>query len=129
MLKHKPALACVFLALLYFGLAGTAFAKAQKHALLIGISDYSTSGLSSLPGAVNDIKATSKVLQENLGFQEDNIVALLDEQATHTAVIAALKKLDKRVEPGDFVYIHYSGHGSHVPDLNGDVLDRRGDDT
>ncbi len=26
----------------------------------------------------------------------------------------------KRVKPGDFVYTHYSGHGSQVPDLNGD---------
>lgn len=32
----------------------------------------------------------------------------------------AFAELAERVRPGDFVYIHYSGHGAQTQDLNGD---------
>lgn len=101
-------------------LAGQVAAGVTKHALLIGISDYTAAGLSSLPGSVNDVRATHRVLRESLEFKTDNIVLLLDREATHGRIVSAFKQLDSRVREGDFVYIHYSGHGSYVPDLNGD---------
>ncbi|PLY07102.1 MAG: hypothetical protein C0622_00225 [Desulfuromonas sp.] len=92
-----------------------------KHALLIGISDYSVSGLASLQGTHNDVELMREVLtDERFGFTDDNVQVLLDEQARHSKIKDAFAALVRRIDPGDFVYIHYSGHGSYTPDLNGD---------
>ncbi len=92
----------------------------DKHALLIGIQDYSRSGINSLKGSINDITLMEGVLRERLGFQEQDFIILLDAQATHTGIAKAFTALIEKVKYDDFVYIHYSGYGSQTPDLNGD---------
>jgi hypothetical protein len=91
-----------------------------KHALLIGIQDYSRSGISSLKGSINDITLMEGVLRERFGFQDKDFIILLDAQATHTGIEKAFTALIERIKNDDFVYIHYSGHGSQTPDLNGE---------
>jgi len=91
---------------------------AGKHALLIGIQDYSNTSFDSLSGPANDLKLTEGVLRERFGFQNDDFIIIKD--ATHTGIEKAFKKLINRVNPHDFVYIFYSGHGSQTKDLNGD---------
>jgi len=93
---------------------------AGKHALLIGIEDYRSSGITSLKGAINDVELMKGVLRERFGFQDKNFIMLEDAQATHTGIEKAFTALIERVKHDDFVYIHYSGHGSQTPDLNGD---------
>jgi len=95
-----------------------------KHALLIGIEEYNSNktGFHSLKGPVNDIELTQGVLRERFGFSEDQFLILTDAQATHTGIENAFMTLIERVQPGDFVYIHYSGHGSETADLNGDEI-------
>jgi hypothetical protein len=92
----------------------------DKYALLIGIQDYSRSGINSLKGSINDITLMEGVLRERLGFQEQDFIILLDAQATHTGIAKAFTALIEKVKYDDFVYIHYSGYGSQTPDLNGD---------
>lgn len=86
------------------------------HALLIGIGDYSASGLDSLKGPRNDVELVHRLLRTRFGLREDNIIVLVDQQATHTRVQTAFRDMTQRVQPGDFVYIHYSGHGSYTED-------------
>jgi len=93
---------------------------ADKHALLIGIQDYSKTPFNSLKGPFNDIELTKGVLRERFGFQNKDFIILLDAQATHTGIEKAFKRLIERVRADDFVYIFYSGHGSQTKDLNGD---------
>jgi len=100
--------------------------SAGKHALLIGIQDYSGTPFHSLKGPVNDIHLTQGMLRQRFGFSNDNLITLLDAQATHTRIEQAFQALIQRVKPHDFVYIHYSGHGSQTTDLNGD--ESRGQD-
>jgi len=95
---------------------------AGKHALLIGIEDYSNSNLRSLQGSINDVFLMKNVLRERFGFQKDDFIILQDEQATHTGIQNAFTKLISRIQYKDFVYIHYSGHGSQAIDLNGDQV-------
>ncbi len=90
-----------------------------KHALLIGIENYPYP-VPPLKGAINDIKLIQGVLRKRFGFSDKDFIILLDKRATHTGIEKAFKTLIKRVKPGDFVYIHYSGHGSQTTDLNGD---------
>lgn len=90
-----------------------------SHALLIGISDYAGSnGVSSLVGPPNDIALVRDVLKEKFKVPDRNIITLLEKQATHSAIQQAFADLVERVKEGDFVYIHYSGHGSTRPDKN-----------
>ena len=100
----------------------TACITMGKHALLIGIQDYKGTPFNSLKGPVNDIQLTKSVLRERFGFSEENLIILLDAQATHTGIENAFMTLIEKVNPGDFVYIHYSGHGSQTADLNGDEI-------
>ncbi len=89
-----------------------------KHALLIGIENYRN--VAPLQGAVNDVNLMKSLLRQRFGFSESEFLMLLDEKATHTGIEQAFTALIKRVNPRDFVYIHYSGHGSQTDDLNGD---------
>ncbi len=91
-----------------------------KHALLIGIEKYNHPKISDLNGAINDIKLMQGVLRDRFKFKKSDFIVLLNQQATHSAIEAAFKKLIQRIQPNDFVYIHYSGHGSQTADLNGD---------
>ncbi len=96
-----------------------------KHALLIGIQEYNyvQTGFHSLKGPLNDINLTKGMLGQRFGFQEQDLITLTDAQATHTGIENAFQKLIQRINPGDFVYIYYTGHGSQTADLNGDELE------
>jgi uncharacterized caspase-like protein len=92
-----------------------------KRALLIGINRYVA--VPSLKGAVNDVMTMKEVLIQRWGFDAANIAMLIDEQATRDHMMAALETIVRDSNSEDTVYIHYSGHGSQVQDLNGDEED------
>ena len=98
-----------------------------KRALLIGIGKYEV--LPRLPGAKNDIDLVQQVLMSRYGFSDNNVHILRDEDATRVGVLSALNKIVTEAGPNDVVYIHYSGHGSQVEDLNGDEPDDQLDET
>ncbi|EDN70413.1 peptidase family C14 [Beggiatoa sp. PS] len=106
-----------YLIFLFFLILPTLTLAAGKHALLIGITDYSAD---SLKGAINDIELMQKVLQQRFDFQTKDFIILKNEKATRTGIKNAFAQLATRVKSGDFVYIHYSGHGSQTRDCNGD---------
>ena len=89
-----------------------------RRALLIGIGKYES--LPRLPGSKNDINLVRQVLQTRYGFAEKNMKILRDEAATRANVLSALNEFVSQVGPNDIAYIHYSGHGSQVEDVNGD---------
>ena len=91
-----------------------------KHALLIGIETYNNPKIDDLNGAINDVHLIQGVLRNRFKFKESDFIVLLNQQATHSCIEEAFQKLIKRIQPNDFVYIHYSGHGSQTTDLNGD---------
>ena len=95
-------------------------AVAGKHGLLIGISDYRSSGLADLVGTQNDLMVMETILRDaRYGFA-DNLTVLRNREATHTGIRKAFADLTDRVASGDLVYIHYSGHGSYTENLNND---------
>jgi len=95
-----------------------------KRAVLIGINKYQIPG-SDLNGCVNDVKNLSGVLKTYYGFSDKDIVTLTDLKATKKAMQVAIQKLIKSGKKGDTLLLHYSGHGSNVPDDNGDEADHR----
>jgi len=95
-----------------------------KRALLIGINKYKIDG-ADLRGCVNDVEDLSAALVEFHGFKKSDIKTLTDGAATKKAMQAGIKALLKESSKGDVVLLHYSGHGSNVPDDNGDEADGR----
>lgn len=106
--------------------------SAQK-ALLVGINDYkhllpaelATHELShDLRGPVSDVKLLKYLLVKQGYFQEEDILTLLDSQASQEGIRTAFKSwLIKETKPGDMVLFYFSGHGAQVKDYSGDELD------
>ncbi|HEY0876215.1 MAG TPA: caspase family protein [Vicinamibacterales bacterium] len=86
-----------------------------RRALLIGINKYLVPG-ADLRGCVNDVRDMTAVLTEFGGFKKRDITTLVDTAATQKAMMAGIRALVKASKKGDVAFLHYSGHGSHVPD-------------
>jgi hypothetical protein len=95
-----------------------------KRAVLIGINRYQVPG-ADLRGCVNDVSNLQKALTQYYGFSGKDITVLTDLKATKKAMQAAIQKLVAGGKKGDVLLLHYSGHGSNVPDDNGDEADKR----
>lgn len=91
-----------------------------KHALCIGINDYPGTD-SDLSGCVNDANDWAATLGER-GF---TVSKLIDKAATKAAMVNAIGSLITGAAKGDTVVITYSGHGTWVPDEDGDEPDSR----
>jgi metacaspase-1 len=95
-----------------------------KKAVLIGVNKYRIPG-ADLRGCVNDVKNIQKVLVKFYGFADGDITVLTDSAATKKKMEAAIRKLVRGARKGDALLLHFSGHGSNVPDNDGDEADRR----
>ncbi len=90
-----------------------------RRALIIGIGAYpENSGWEKINGD-KDIPLVKQMLQTN-DFIDENIVVLKNEQATFKGICNAFENLIKSSDIDDIVYIHFSGHGQQITDLNGD---------
>lgn len=95
-----------------------------KRALLVGINRYRMPG-ADLRGCVNDVRNLQAVLTGTFGFAKKDITVLTDFEATTAAMQDGIKDLVSSGKSGDVLLFHYSGHGSNVPDDNGDEADNR----
>ena len=99
--------------------------QSAKLALLIGVDKYKSAEIRPLHGAVNDIRLMREVLIGKFGVPPSNITMLENEQATHKAIIDAIKdQLIAEAKAGDVVVLHFSGHGSQMKDVSGDEVDQ-----
>jgi hypothetical protein len=87
-------------------------------ALCIGINDYPGTG-NDLSGCVNDALDWAATFKKK-GFA---VGTLLDRKATGKGIRDGIREALKKAGPNDTVVIAYSGHGSQVPDKNGDEPD------
>lgn len=99
------------------------YSFAERRALAIGIGEYPNVayGWDAINGD-NDVQLVVEMLQCN-GFATHNINTLSNQQATYNGILQAIEQLVKQSTEGDIVYIHFSGHGQQITDLNGDEQD------
>ncbi len=96
-------------------------AARDNHALLVGVSTYETLDERFwLVGPANDVALVRSYLKTNphVPFAPENITVLADGvegTPTLAAIRAAMKDLAAKVGPDDFVYLHFSGHGTQAP--------------
>lgn len=89
-----------------------------KRALCVGINAYPGMELS---GCVNDAMGWADLLEA----REHVFTILLDGDATRLNILEELRAMVSASKFGDRIVFTYSGHGSWVPDLNGDEPDGR----
>jgi hypothetical protein len=89
-----------------------------KLGLCVGVNNYPGTHM-DLAGCVNDAKDWAA----ELGARGFEVTQLLDEKATKAALVNAFKSVIGAAGKGDTVVITFSGHGTYVPDLNGDEID------
>jgi Caspase domain/Domain of unknown function (DUF4384)/Bacterial SH3 domain len=89
--------------------------RSNRHALIIGISRYADPNTPALPGALVD-RESARQMAEAMQVPAANITYLQNEQATGDGIRSAIKALGDRVQEGDRVFIHYSGHGTRYKD-------------
>ncbi|MBF0142445.1 MAG: caspase family protein [Magnetococcales bacterium] len=112
------------LGLLFFWVAllSPVLGQAQEnYALLVGVSNYrNLDAAYTLNGPVNDIPLIRDLLLQR-GFARERMTLLADgvEGAdalpTRQAILDALERLARTVGRGDYVYLHFGGHGSQSP--------------
>jgi len=90
-----------------------------KRALVIGIGEQADKSWAKINGD-KDVPYVQQMLQ-NVGYND--VRTLVNKQATKAGIISAFKKLTSQCTVGDIVYIHFSGHGQLVTDVNGDEDD------
>jgi len=89
----------------------------RKHALLVGVSDYSALRQRQPDWSVNDLKgvrddvANMGQALRGMGFDGGDVTVLLDAQATSGSVRRELMKLAARSTEDDLVLIAMSCHG------------------
>lgn len=93
----------------------------MKRSLHIGINDYPGTSM-DLNGCVNDAVAWRHALASR-GF--DDQTEMLDSAATKRAMLALIGDIVSKTGRNDISVITYSGHGSWVPDADGDEADGR----
>ncbi len=91
-----------------------------KQALCVGINDYPGTE-SDLAGCRNDAEDWGEVLRRR-GY---SVITLLDDRATRAGILDALTRLVKGAPPGASLVFTFSGHGSWLPDDDGDEPDGR----
>lgn len=90
-------------------------ARSNRHALIIGVSRYADPAIAPLPGARIDRESATQMARA-MEVPQANISYLQDEQATGDAIRRGLRELDEKVQEGDRVFIHFSGHGTRFKD-------------
>lgn len=90
-----------------------------RRALVIGLGEYEDKSWSKINGD-KDVPYVKAMLSD-AGYKD--VRTLVNKQATKANIVAAFKKLTKECASGDVVYIHFSGHGQQVTDINGDEKD------
>jgi len=104
--------------------------SAAQRAVIVGVNEYENLAQRlQLTGPGNDALRVDELLRRR-GFAAEDIALLADcpdqpvlscpdrmQAPTRTAIIGALQALVDTAAPGDFVYLHFSGHGSQQPAL------------
>lgn len=109
---------CIFLMLL----SAVTLPARERRALLVGIGEYPAESEWTLVHGDNDVRIILEFLLGQ-GVKAECIEIVTNEEATKKGILSALERLAKTAGKGDVVYIHFSGHGQQVTDLDGDEED------
>ncbi len=96
--------------------------KPNIWALLVGINDYKSPGISRLGGCCNDVEAIRIFLINQMNVPEGQIKVLRDGGATRGGIIESFQTFlvsNPDIPKGSQLLFHYSGHGSQMRNATG----------
>ena len=101
----------------------------ENYAILIGASTYENLKEKYwLKGPANDVTLVAQYLTTTapIPFDPNNVTLLADgveggQRPTLDAIRKGFAQLTAKLQPDDFVYLHFSGHGTQAPALNPDT--------
>ena len=111
------AIKIAFLVLLLF--LSVSMSAQTRRALVIGIGEQKDASWAKINGD-KDVPYVLRLLKD-AGYTE--IQTLVNKQATKNNIVSKFNALAADSKKGDVVYIHFSGHGQLVTDVNGDEED------
>lgn len=91
----------------------------MRRAVVIGLGEQLDKSWGKINGD-KDVPLVVAMLKAN-GF--DDIATLTNSKATKAGIVNAFKSVINRSQRGDIIYIHFSGHGQMMTDMNGDESD------
>lgn len=99
----------------------------KKRAVLCGVTYKGHKR--KLEASIHNVKSMQQLLVNKLGFPNASILILTEEESddkripTKRNIQMALKWLIQGCQSGDSLMFYYAGHGSQVPDEDGDEVD------
>ena len=100
----------------------------MKKALLIGINYYNTAA--KLNGCITDVVNMRNLIVDAFGYSLANTSTLRDDTTngdiipTKKNILKHLNKIAAESASCTEIWIHYSGHGTQIPDINRDELSK-----
>ena len=89
-----------------------------SRALLIGIDDYDHH--TKFPRLKSAVRDTLKVRAKLKEFQFDDVVTLLNNDATKQNILEKLEKMISATSPEGALFIYFAGHGERLKTTEGD---------
>lgn len=97
--------------------------KSDRFMVCIGIGKYKDDRIWNLKVCAKDARDMQKFFTDHCGVPQNNTLLLTDEKATYENIQSIFcKALPKNTEPGDTVFIYWSGHGGRCADEDGDEI-------
>lgn len=90
-----------------------------KRALVIGIGKHEDPAWDKINGD-KDVPYVLEILHD---ANYEQIITCVNEEATKAGIISAFQTLTQSCQTNDVIYIHYSGHGQQMRDINNDETD------
>lgn len=82
-----------------------------RHALIIGISQYSDPEVPALRGVVHDMDSARRMARA-MAVPEANMRVVRDGDATAARIRQEITALQQRMAEGDRLFVYFSGHGT-----------------
>ncbi|AFZ09846.1 peptidase C14 caspase catalytic subunit p20 [Oscillatoria nigro-viridis PCC 7112] len=101
----------------------------QGLALTIGLNSVDPAHYGGWSGELRACEADAEDMAEIAKSRHFTVKTLLTASATRSKVISEMNQAATTLQSGDIFVLSYSGHGGQVPDLNGDEIDDRDDET
>jgi len=95
--------------------------KRELFAVIVAIEEYrfsEESGINNVKYAKNDAIAFKKLLIEDFGFEEKNIIIWVNEKATITTLENELPYFLRQLTKDSRFYFYYAGHGFYQKGVN-----------
>jgi len=87
----------------------------NSYAVIIGINNYNSENVKDLGYAVEDAESIANLLITKLGYKEENVYLLLDEEATQINIKNKLYQIAMEAGKNDRILVFYGGHGETIP--------------